>query len=98
MDTVIRNGTVVSGGIVSHVVIGIVDGVIAQLGGVMEADQEIDATGRYVLPGGIDAHVHLTAPGTEPGSWQWVDDFEAGTRAAAAGRRVGVIASTPGWI
>jgi dihydropyrimidinase len=30
-----------------------------------------------VLPGGVDPHVHLTEP--------WVDDFESGTRAAAAG-------------
>lgn len=85
LDTVIRNGTVVSGGLESQLDVGIADGVIVQLGGSMTADHEIDATDRYVLPGGIDAHVHLTAPGTEPGSWQWVDDFEVGTRAAAAG-------------
>ncbi|MGI9594785.1 MAG: dihydroorotase [Acidimicrobiales bacterium] len=85
LDTVIRNGTVVTGGLESQLDIGIADGLIAQLGGPMAGDVEIDASGRYVLPGGIDSHVHLTAPGTEPGSWQWVDDFEVGTRAAAAG-------------
>ncbi len=85
LDMIIRNGTVVSGGMESTLDVGIAAGVISQLGGSMEAGREIDATGRYVLPGGIDAHVHLTAPGTEPGSWQWVDDFEVGTRAAAAG-------------
>ncbi len=85
MDLVIRNGTVVTGGAESIVDVGIVDGVIAQLGGSMTGTDEIDATGRFVLPGGVDAHVHLTAPGTEPGSWSWVDDFTIGSRAAAAG-------------
>lgn len=65
--------------------IAISGGTIMQLGGDMTGVDEIDATDRWVLPGGIDAHVHLTPPGTEPGSWRWVDDFEVGTKAAAAG-------------
>jgi len=84
-DLIIRNGTVVSPGMETRTDIGVLDGVIAQLGGSMTGRDEIDATDRYVLPGGIDAHVHLTPPGTEPGSWRWVDDFEVGSRAAAAG-------------
>lgn len=85
MDLIVRGGTVVTGGAESVLDIGISSGVIAQLGGSMSAPTEIDASGRYVLPGGIDAHVHLTAPGSGPGAWQWADDFETGTRAAAAG-------------
>ena len=85
MDVVIRNGMVVTGGSEAITDVGIRDGVIVQLGGDMTGTNEIDATDRYVLPGGIDAHVHLTAPGTGPDSWRWVDDFEVGTRAAAAG-------------
>ncbi len=85
MDLIIRGGTVVTAGGESAVDIGIEGGAIAQLGGPMSAPSEIDATGRYVLPGGIDAHVHLTPPGTGPGSWRWVDDFKVGTMAAAAG-------------
>ena len=85
-DVVIRNGRVVTGGSEFHADIGIAGSTIAQLGGSMAGIEEIDATDRWVLPGGIDAHVHLTPPGTEPGSWRWVDDFEVGTRAAAAGR------------
>jgi len=84
-DLVIRNGIVVTSGTEAVTDIAISDGVISQLGGQMASDNEIDAAGLYVLPGGIDAHVHLTPPGTEPGSWKWVDDFEVGTRAAAAG-------------
>ncbi|MEY8577020.1 dihydropyrimidinase [Corynebacteriaceae bacterium 6-324] len=45
-------------------------------------DTLIDATGRYVVPGGIDAHTHMQMPfgGTEAS-----DTFETGTRAAAWG-------------
>ena len=85
LDTIIRGGTVVTAGVEGQVDIGIAQGVIVQLGGSMSAVDEIDATDHYVLPGGIDAHVHLTPPGTEPGSWSWADDFGVGTRAAAAG-------------
>ncbi|MCQ9351686.1 dihydropyrimidinase [Corynebacterium sp. 153RC1] len=45
-------------------------------------DKRIDATGKYVIPGGIDAHTHMQMPfgGTEAS-----DTFETGTRAAAWG-------------
>jgi dihydropyrimidinase len=45
-------------------------------------DTVIDATGKYVIPGGIDAHTHMEMPfgGTEAS-----DTFETGTRAAAWG-------------
>ncbi|MEL7158608.1 MAG: amidohydrolase family protein, partial [Actinomycetota bacterium] len=85
LDLIIRNGTVVTPGLEAELDVGIADGRVVQLGGPMAGAAELDASGRYVLPGGIDAHVHLTPPGTGPGSWQWVDDFEVGTRAAAAG-------------
>lgn len=51
----------------------------------MQGDEEIDAAGRYVLPGGIDAHVHLTPAGSSAHSWRWIDDFATGTAAALAG-------------
>jgi len=52
------------------------------------ADQVIDATGKYVIPGGIDAHTHFELPfgGTEAS-----DSFETGTRAAAWGGTTTVI-------
>ncbi len=85
MDMVIRNGMVVSGADVSATDIGISDGKIAQLGGELEGTSEIDATGMLVLPGGVDAHVHLTLPPGMDGAPKWVDDFHSGSAAAAAG-------------
>ncbi len=48
----------------------------------LSADRTIDATGKYVLPGGIDVHTHLDMPF---GGTKSADDFESGTRAAAHG-------------
>lgn len=86
MDLAIRGGTVVTASSRYEADIGVRDGRIAQIGGSFEADREIDASGRLVMPGGIDMHVHLT-PATLPdgGELGWADDFGSGTRAAAAG-------------
>ncbi|MEU7045648.1 dihydropyrimidinase [Streptomyces varsoviensis] len=46
------------------------------------ADRTIDATGKYVIPGGIDAHTHMDFPF---GGTFSADSFETGTRAAAWG-------------
>ena len=55
---------------------------IAEIGKGLSGDRDLDATGCYVMPGGIDPHTHLEMPfmGTYSS-----DDFESGTRAALAG-------------
>ncbi|MFG1795273.1 dihydropyrimidinase [Nocardia sp. NPDC049149] len=60
------------------------------------ADVVIDATGKYVIPGGVDGHTHMQMPfgGTEAS-----DTFETGTRAAAWGGTttiVDFVVQTPG--
>jgi dihydropyrimidinase len=52
------------------------------------ADRVVDATNRYVLPGGIDAHTHMEMPF---GGTFSADTFETGTRAAAWGGTTTII-------
>jgi dihydropyrimidinase len=67
-------------------------GRIAQIDGPMAGRDEIDARGLLVLPGGIDAHVHLVCAAVRealaaeyPDEPVWVDDFWSGSLAAIAG-------------
>jgi dihydropyrimidinase len=84
-DTIIKNGTVVTATDTFPSDVGIVGGKITDLAPSLpteNADKVIDATGRLVLPGGIDVHTHLDMPF---GGTTSSDDFETGTRAAAFG-------------
>lgn len=89
-DLVVRNGTVVTASDTFICDVGVIDGRIAALGEKLGAGRkEIDATDRFVLPGGVDAHCHLDQP-MGPGI-RMADDFESGTRSAACGGTTTVI-------
>jgi dihydropyrimidinase len=89
--TLIRNGTVVTA-VEKMDADVLVDGeqVVALLGRnhTVTADSEIDATGKLVIPGGLDVHTHMELPF---GGTSAADTFETGTRAAAFGGTTTII-------
>jgi dihydropyrimidinase len=82
--TLIRHGMVATTAGASPADVLIESERIVQVGGLtgVTADRVIEARGKYVLPGGIDAHTHLDMP---LGDTVSSDDFETGTIAAAFG-------------
>lgn len=87
--TLIRGGLVVTAAEEIHADVLIEDGRVAALAasgtaaaGAWTAEHVIDATGKYVIPGGVDAHTHMEFPF---GGTFSADSFETGTRAAAWG-------------
>lgn len=85
VDLVIRDGTVVNAASRFQADIGIRGERIVQIGGELTGAREIDANGLFVMPGAIDAHVHLTSDDPDPNAIQWADDFTSGSQAALAG-------------
>lgn len=92
MGILIKNGEIITA---SDRFVGDVyceDGKIVSVGVGLEkarvGDTVIDASGQLVLPGGVDAHVHMELPfmGTESS-----DDFETGTAAGVAGGTTTII-------
>ncbi len=61
----IKNGTIINRGWQKSGDVLIENGRIAQVGGVIDAvvDKEIDATGKWIIPGIIDDQVHFREPG-----------------------------------
>lgn len=69
-DLVVRHARVATASDVFLADIGVKDGRIAQLGqGLPPGAREIDAAGRTVTPGGVDAHCHLDQPMAPPLAW-----------------------------
>src|SRR6185312_13306850 len=93
MRTLIANGTIVTaeGSQAADVLI---DGetIVAIGAGLasagVTADETLDATGKYVIPGGIDVHTHMELPF---GGTFAKDTFETGTRAAAFGGTTSIV-------
>jgi dihydropyrimidinase len=89
-DLVVRNARVATASDCFDADIAVRDGRIVQIGlGLAAGRREIDAAGRVVTPGGVDAHCHLDQPMAPP--VRMADDFDTGTRAAACGGTTTVI-------
>ncbi|MCL6451336.1 MAG: dihydroorotase [Acetobacteraceae bacterium] len=88
---VVAGGTVVdpASGVLGPADVLISEGRVRAVGGGLSRDglPVLDVSGRLVLPGLVDIHVHLREPGEE-----WKEDIASGTRAAAAGGFVAVAA------
>jgi dihydropyrimidinase len=84
VKTLITNGTVVTAGEMLEADVLVEDEKVAAiaLDFDVQADRTIDATDRYVIPGGVDVHTHFDLPF---GGSFCSDDFGTGTRAAAFG-------------
>lgn len=85
MNLLIKNGRVIdpSQGLDEVADVLVEAGVVKEIGTNLKAPagvHAIDATGKYVVPGLVDMHVHLRDPGLE-----YKEDIVSGTKAAAAG-------------
>jgi dihydropyrimidinase len=88
-DLVIRGGTIVTAAEVARADVGIRDGrVVAIAERLTGGDTSIDAGGRLVMPGGVDAHCHLDqpqAPGLASAGAVMADGFRSGSISAVFG-------------
>lgn len=84
MDLIIKNGTIVSPTATFKADVCVDNGKIVAItaDAGTDVDKVVDASGKMVLPGAIDAHTHLAMPF---GGTISSDDYYAGTRAAACG-------------
>ena len=86
--TIIKNGTIVTADLTYKADIRVENGTITEIGPNLSGGETLDATGCYVMPGGIDPHTHLEMPFM--GTYS-TDDFESGTRAALSGGTTTVV-------
>ena len=90
MSLLIKNGRIITAVDDYHADLYIENGQVTLIGKTLdiEADRTIDASNKYVMPGGIDPHTHFDMPF---GGTVSADDFETGTRAAAFGGTTTII-------
>jgi dihydroorotase (multifunctional complex type) len=92
VDLLVRDGTIVTSSGRRRANIAVRGGKVIHVGDERpEARETIDADGLFVLPGGVDSHVHLMDPGSPER-----EDFPHGTAAAAASGVTTIIEHTHG--
>ncbi|KAI2468218.1 D-hydantoinase [Annulohypoxylon bovei var. microspora] len=99
-DLVITNGICVTASDIAALDIAIKDEKITLLApsgslAGTSAIRVIDAEGGYIMPGGIDCHVHLQEPAMFGGKGRSADNYESGTRSAIAGGNTTIITFAP---
>src|SRR6186713_3411396 len=84
MSVLIKGGRIVTAADDYVADIYVEDETVTLIGELLDqpADKVIDATGKYVLPGGVDPHTHLDMPF---GGTVTIDDVESGQTSAAFG-------------
>ncbi|MYZ43924.1 dihydropyrimidinase [Schauerella aestuarii] len=89
-DLTIRNGRISTASDTYHADIGVRDGVIVAIGsGLAPGARDIDAAGRWVLPGGIDSHCHVEQ--LSGMGMMCADDFYSASVSAAFGGTTTII-------
>ena len=92
MKTLVKGGTIVTASDTYPADVLVEDGIISLIGkdlaATITADTTVDATGKYVIPGGIDVHTHNDMPF---GATTSSDNFETGTIAAAFGGTTSIV-------
>lgn len=83
LDLVITNGTIATASDTFRADIGIREGRIAAIADNLHGTREIDARGKLVLPGGIEAHCHIAQESATGG--MTADDYRSGSISAAFG-------------
>jgi dihydropyrimidinase len=81
-ELVVRGGRVVTANDDYIADVAVTGGTIAAIGSGLRGTREIDASGKLVIPGAIDGHVHMR---TERPTDAYDDDWDTGTIAAAFG-------------
>ena len=82
-DLIVRGGTIATAETTFQADIGVTDGKIAGIGEGLAGQDVIDARGRLVMPGGIEAHCHIAQ---ESGmGLMCSDDYQSGSISAAFG-------------